>query len=52
MAQASAAVAAADIVISVLESGPVVEAVLFTQGVAACDEAGRAFSGHGLHPAA
>jgi 3-hydroxyisobutyrate dehydrogenase-like beta-hydroxyacid dehydrogenase len=42
-AQASAAVAAADIVISMLESGPVVEAVLFAQGVAAAMKPGALF---------
>lgn len=41
--QTSAAVAAADIVISMLESGPVVEDVLFTQGVAAAMKPGALF---------
>jgi 3-hydroxyisobutyrate dehydrogenase-like beta-hydroxyacid dehydrogenase len=42
-AQASASVAAADIVISMLESGPVVESVLFAQGVAATMKPGALF---------
>jgi 2-hydroxy-3-oxopropionate reductase len=42
-ARAEAAVAGADIVIGMLESGPVVEAVLFTQGVAAAMKPGALF---------
>jgi 3-hydroxyisobutyrate dehydrogenase-like beta-hydroxyacid dehydrogenase len=41
--RAAAAVAAADIVISMLESGPVVEEVLFAQGVAAAMKPGALF---------
>jgi 2-hydroxy-3-oxopropionate reductase len=42
-ARAEAAVAGADIVIGMLESGPVVEAVLFAQGVAAAMKPGALF---------
>ncbi|MEO8390510.1 NAD(P)-dependent oxidoreductase [Polaromonas sp.] len=42
-ARASAAVTTADVVISMLESGPVVEDVLFTQGVAAAMKPGALF---------
>jgi 2-hydroxy-3-oxopropionate reductase len=42
-ARAAAAVGAADIVISMLESGPVVEDVLFAQGVAAAMKPGALF---------
>ncbi|MGH8833237.1 MAG: NAD(P)-dependent oxidoreductase, partial [Polaromonas sp.] len=42
-ARASAAVATADIVVSMLENGPVVEDVLFAQGVAAAMKPGALF---------